>query len=118
MKQYIIPNLILKEKFKDHEKFKSETLNLIKNANDNRWNNKNDYYNDNMLKTHWPDASFWERPWVKLIVKSLYERLDHCANHMGFQSVELHNMWYQEYGYNDVHKFAYTWRKLYRNILS
>ena len=79
IKQYSIPNLILKMKFKDHKKYKKELLNLIKKSNDKNWNNKDSYYNDKLLKTDWPEANNWERPWIKLIGDSLFKSLENCA---------------------------------------
>ena len=40
IKQYCIPNLILKIKFKDHKKNKNKLLKLIKLSNDKNWTNK------------------------------------------------------------------------------
>ena len=105
MEQYIIPSIILKKKFKDHSKFKKEVLTLIKNADDKDWTKKNDYFNDKLLKTDWPDADNPERPWIKLIKDSLQEDLTKCANYMGFQSIKLHKMWYQQYAYGDTHNW-------------
>ena len=105
MKEYLIPNIIMKEPFKDHKKYKSELLNLIKKQNDKDWENKDDYYNDKILKTDWMSASDWERPWIKLVIESLYKQLNDFAKHMGFESVKLHKMWYQQYGFGDLHNW-------------
>ena len=105
IKQYSIPNLILKMKFKDHKKYKKELLNLIKKSNDKNWSNKDSYYNDKLLKTDWPEANNWERPWIKLSVDSLYQHLKQCADYMGYQSIKLHKMWYQQYAYGDLHNW-------------
>jgi len=105
IKQYCIPNLILKIKFKDHKKNKNKLLKLIKSSNDKNWTNKDSYYNDKLLKTDWPQADNWERPWIKLIIDSLYNHLKECAVFMGYQSIKLHKMWYQQYSFGDLHNW-------------
>jgi hypothetical protein len=102
---YTFPNLILKTKFVDHKKYKKEILNLIKKSNDKAWVNKKDSFNDKLLKTDWPNSDNWERPWIKLIVNELYKELVNFSQYMGYQSIQLHKMWYQQYSYGDVHNW-------------
>lgn len=105
VKKYIIPNLILKIKFPEHKKYKKELLKLIGEADDKRWVNTNDKYNDQLFKTDWPEANNWERPWIKLIGDSLFKSLENCAQSMGYTSITAHKIWYQQYAQGDVHNW-------------
>ena len=103
--QYLYPNPILKVKFEDHKKYKKEVLQLIKKTNDEDWNNRNEYYNDRLKKTDWPKADDWNRPWIKLIVEPLHKKLEQCAQELGYKTIKLHKMWYQQYSKGDFHNW-------------
>ena len=104
-KKYTYPNLILKIKFKDHKKYKTKLLNLLKKSGEINFVSQDNYYNDKLLRTDWLEASNWRRPWVKLIFKSIYSHLKECAEEMGYQSIKLHKLWYQQYAFGDLHNW-------------
>jgi hypothetical protein len=105
IEKYPIESLILKTKFKHHNKFKKQILKYFKEANDESYKIKDDYFNDKLIKTDWPKADNWERPWIKYSVNELYEQLNIFAQELGYQETKLHKMWYQQYDYNDVHNW-------------
>ena len=51
IKRYTYPNLILKIKFKDHKKYKTELLNLLKKSGETNFVSQDNYYNDKLLRT-------------------------------------------------------------------
>lgn len=105
IKSYTVPSVFLKTKFKDHNKYKKQVLDLIKKSGDNSWDNKDSYFNDKLVKTDWPKANNWERPWTKLIGQILHQELTKLAQHMGYRGIILHKLWYQRYAYGDTHNW-------------
>ena len=111
IKQYKFNSLILKQKFKDHKKFKKKILKYWEDGSDKSFIAKDDYYNDKLLKSDWPEADNWNRPWVKLAGNSFYQHLKLFAQHLGYMDISLHKLWYQQYGNKDFH----NWHTHYGN---
>ena len=105
MEEYHINSLILKTKFKYHDRYKKKILKLLGESDDQAFAKKDNYYQDKLLKTDWPDADNWERPWVKYATKGIYEQLKLFAQHLGYQDLHLHKLWYQQYQQNDMHNW-------------
>lgn len=105
MKKIEIPSLILKEKFKQHFSLKEKIINLIKDSvSESVIDNKNGN-NDFINKLDWFLAKNWERPWVKLIGPSIYEQLNNFSSELGFVSCTLHELWYQQYNFGNIHNW-------------
>jgi len=105
MKKIEITSLILKEKFKQHLIYKEKVLNLIKNSvNESSFDNKNGN-NDLISKLDWSLANNWERPWVKLIGPVINEQLNNFSLELGFINCNLHQLWYQQYNFGNIHNW-------------
>tara|TARA_R100000734_G_C3317224_1_gene110159 strand:- start:764 stop:1348 length:585 start_codon:yes stop_codon:yes gene_type:complete len=105
MQEYKFNSLILKQKFKDHKKFKKKILKCWEEGPDEAFTAKDNYYNDQLLKSDWPQANNWERPWIKLAGDSFYQHLKLFAEHLGYAGIKLHKLWYQQYGNQDLHNW-------------
>lgn len=105
MQEYKFNSLILKQKFKDHKKFKKKIIKYWEEGTDESFSIKDNYYNDKLLKSDWPEAANWERPWIKLAGPSLHSHLKIFAQHLGYADIKLHKLWYQQYGHQDVHNW-------------
>ena len=68
-------NSLLKQKFKDHKKFKNQILKYWKEGSDEPFKIKDDYYNDKLEKSDWPLANNWDRPWIKYAAPSIHQHL-------------------------------------------
>ena len=100
--QYPIENLILKTKFKYHEKYKQ---NILKYFEEDSPPPSKDKHNieDSFLKYDWLKGRDWERPWVKYAASGINEHLVMFANELGYEKIHIQNLWYQQYGYKDLH---------------
>ena len=105
IKEYKIKSLILKQKFKDHKKFKKQMLKYWEEGPDKAFKSRDDYYNDRVYKNDWPQAANWERPWIKYALSSIHQHLRIFAEHLGYQDIELQKLWYQQYGKQDLHNW-------------
>ena len=56
MKRYTFNSIILKDRFKYHNEIKKDLLKLIIKSDDKKWIDKDQYFNDDLLKTDWPLA--------------------------------------------------------------
>jgi hypothetical protein len=100
---YVFPSLILKDKFKFHDEIKDNLLKLINESKGDKWENKDDYFNDKLLKTDWPDASNKDRKWVQKYENHLSEQLLFFANYLGYQKIDIQKLWFQQYSKQDTH---------------
>ena len=105
IKEYKIKSLILKQKFKNHKKFKKQILKHWEEGPDKEWAYRDDYYDDKLCKSDWPQAANWERPWIKYAAPSILQHLKIFAEHLGYQDIKLHKLWYQQYAFKDLHNW-------------
>tara|TARA_R110002020_G_scaffold10220_1_gene39426 strand:- start:243 stop:830 length:588 start_codon:yes stop_codon:yes gene_type:complete len=105
IQRYTVDSLILKTKFKYHEEYKQNILNYIKEDKSSSFKKKDEYYNDNLLRDDWLQSSNWERPWIKYAGPDLQEHLLMFAQELGYQHIDIKNLWYQQYGYKGIHNW-------------
>lgn len=105
IQEYKIKSLILKQKFKDHKKFKQQILKYWKEGGDEPFKIKDDYYNDKLAKSDWPQAKNWDRPWIKYAAPSIHQHLKIFAQHLGYGDIKLQKLWYQQYDLKDLHNW-------------
>ena len=103
MKIYKFNSLIIKDKMKFHNQIKFDLLKEINKANDLGFKKKDNYFGDDLLKSDWPLADNWERPWASRYRNIFIEQFKYFANTLGYKDVQLSKLWYQQYGLNQTH---------------
>jgi len=109
MKRYTFNSIILKDKFKYHNEIKKDLLKLIIKSDDKKWIDKDQYFNDDLLKTDWPLADNANREWVKKHKDKFINQFNVFANALGYQKATLIKIWYQRYGYQQTHGWHTHW---------
>ena len=98
-----IQNYYLKDKLDNHNDIKHKVLTLIDNASDgNLIDNQNNQDNE-ISKLDWNNHADFERPWVKLLLPSLIDKLGLMAYSIGYDGIFLKSIWYQQYEENSIH---------------
>jgi hypothetical protein len=92
---------IFKSKFIDHQKIKSSVKDKIIKSN---FNDEN-YLKDTIEKFDWQVSDNFEREWVKEIIVPMYSQLNLFANKMGYNKVQIKQIWFQQYKKNSVHNW-------------
>jgi hypothetical protein len=95
-------SICLINKFKKHNFYKKDLLNIFK-LEKNFIDKKDEYYTDNIHKLDWYNSSNFNREWVKLIIKDLQCHFESCLKILNFQKVFINNIWFQQYGKNGTH---------------
>ena len=103
MKFYTFPSIIIKDKFKYHNKIQKDLLKEIKKSKDENLIKKDKYFNDNISKTDWHKADDFERDWTKKYGKLFGDELSYYAGRLGYQGITLNKLWYQGYSFDGTH---------------
>ena len=103
--KYLINFPILKNKFKNHGLIQKDLIKLLNQSKDSSWHNSKDAFNDRLKKTDWPDAEYFDRPWVAKIFPYLQFNLDEFAKYLGYEKVMLNKIWYLQYENNTIHNW-------------
>lgn len=88
-------------KFHDH--IKNDLLSLINKAADSSFQKKDKYFGDDLLKSDWPLADNWDRPWAAKYADIFNGQLKYFANALGYKDIQLSKLWYQQYGHKQTH---------------
>ena len=91
------------QNLKDHKKIKKPLINLIKKTNADYLEDKNDYYGDLIYRLDWNDSKNFSRQWVKFLNPFLKKYFNLCAKKLGYQKVNITNLWFQQYNKNGKH---------------
>tara|TARA_R100001132_G_C3237716_1_gene69741 strand:+ start:61 stop:654 length:594 start_codon:yes stop_codon:yes gene_type:complete len=88
---------------KDHEKLKDTLVSLIKDTKADFLEDKNEYFGDLIHKLDWKNSQDKSRKWVQFIQPHLQKYFNECANKLGYQTVNINNLWFQQYNKNGKH---------------
>jgi hypothetical protein len=81
--------------FKYHLEVKEALLSMIERAN---YNSPQDAATEvNITKADWFDANNMKREWVQYVAKPLLEQLAVLYKEIGFDSLEVKEIWFQQY---------------------
>jgi len=105
LEKYLINFPILKNKFKNHGLIQNDLIKLLNQSKGSSWHNNNGSFNDKLKKTDWPDAEYFDRPWVTKIFPYLESNLNEFARYLGYENVMLKKIWYQQYENNNIHNW-------------
>jgi hypothetical protein len=81
--------------FKYHQEIKNQLLDFISDAEYK--SPKEAAAEVNITKADWHNATNMHRPWVQHIAKSLLEELAVLYKEIGFDSLEVKEIWFQQY---------------------
>ena len=105
IQRYPIDHLILKTKFKYHKEYKQNILKYFTQDSSTSFERKDHGYNDKLQRDDWLKSQDWERPWIKYVRSGLQEHLLMFAQELGYKNIYIMKMWYQQYGYKDLHNW-------------
>ena len=91
------------EKFVEHKIFKSVLLNCFEKQSNEFVRKEEEYYTDNIHKLDWEQRENWNREWVQLLKPILMNRLSEIFYKLGFQSITLDALWFQQYNQHGTH---------------
>tara|TARA_R100001377_G_scaffold77494_1_gene54781 strand:+ start:1175 stop:1741 length:567 start_codon:yes stop_codon:yes gene_type:complete len=97
-----IQSPIIINKFYHHHQLKEKLLNLIDKSDSDQISNNT---LDKFIKLDWNKSNNFERPWVKYINTYLYNQLISMVSKIGFNSIHINDLWYQQYGKNGQHNW-------------
>ena len=103
MKKFKLNTPCLIDSFKDHEKLKDTLVSLIKETKADFLEQKDDYYGDLIHRLDWSQSKDNNREWVKHIIPSLHKHFENYAKILGYEKVDVTNIWFQQYHKNGKH---------------
>ena len=103
MKKFKLDTPCLLDSFKDHKKLKDTLVSLIKETKADYLNEQQDYYSDLIHRLDWSQSKDKNREWVKHILPSLQNHFENCAKKLGYEKVDVTNIWFQQYNKNGKH---------------
>lgn len=87
----------------EHKEIKDKILFEIDNNIQDSLFVINERYTDNISKLDWNNKYDFERPWVKIILPSLLNFLNNVKEELEYDSLELHELWFQQYVKSNTH---------------
>ena len=103
MKKFKLNTPCLLDSFKDHKKLKDTLVSLIKETKADYLNEQQDYYSDLIHRLDWSQSKDKNREWVKHILPSLQNHFENYAKKLGYEKVDVTNIWFQQYNKNGKH---------------
>jgi len=98
-----IQNYYLRDKLDNHNDIKNEILVMIHNAHDGNLIDNQNNQDNQISKLDWNSHADFDRPWVKLLLPSLIDKLGLMAYSMGYEGIFMKSIWYQQYEKNSIH---------------
>ena len=96
-----VENYYLRDRLDNHNDFKQQLLSLIDNTQDG---NLVDDNND-IAKLDYNNHADFDRPWVKLLLPILVEKLGRMVYSIGYDGIIIKAIWYQQYKQNSLHNW-------------
>ena len=103
MKKFKLNTPCLIDSFKEHKKLKNTLISLIKETKADFLEQKDDYYGDLIHRLDWSQSTDNNREWVKHIIPSLQKHFEKYAKKLGYEKVDVTNIWFQQYNKNGKH---------------
>lgn len=101
--KYALESFFVVGELDQHSLVKQEVLDLIDQQASNNLNEVDNYYSDRVSKLDWDNARNFQRPWIKMLKPFIEEYLNKLALALGYQSVVIEEMWFQQYHSGDTH---------------
>ena len=103
MKKIKFNDCICHSSIKNHLDIKNDLLYEIAQTNCERLNMTDNYYTDSISKLDWSRCKDFTRKWVHIFMPHFSDEIVRIMGSMGYNDVELYEMWYQQYLENDTH---------------
>ena len=103
MNTFKIETPCLIDYFKNHKSIKKQLISYINHSDCDFLESKNDYYGDLIHRLDWNQSRDFSRKWVKFLKTYLQKHFDRCAKKLGYQTVNIVNLWFQQYNKNGKH---------------
>ncbi len=103
MKKIEVSDCICHGKVDRHSLIRDTILHEIANAKDGRLSAEDSVFSDRISKLDWVSCRDFERPWVKILLPEFFETVTEMVASMGYTSIRLIDMWYQQYMEGDTH---------------
>lgn len=103
MKKFKLNTPCLLDSFKEHKKIKNKLISLIKETKSDFLEQKDDYYGDLIHRLDWSQSTNNNRKWVKYILPFLQNHFENYAKKLGYEKVDVTNIWFQQYNKNGKH---------------
>ena len=103
MKKIEISDCICHGKVEKHSLIRDKILKEISYTQDGSLNAKDRYFNDRISKLDWDYCRDFSRPWTKIFVPEFIETVEPMIASMGYTSIRIIDMWYQQYMEGDTH---------------
>tara|TARA_A100000172_G_scaffold18469_1_gene10169 strand:- start:837 stop:1439 length:603 start_codon:yes stop_codon:yes gene_type:complete len=87
----------------EHKQIKKPLISLIKKTKSDFLKENNKYYGDLIHRLDWNDSQNFSREWVKFLKPYLQKYFNDCAKKLGYQKVNIINLWFQQYNKNGKH---------------
>lgn len=94
---------IIRDRIDNHNIIKPQILSLIDQSNDVGINLTNENYIDQVSKLDWDNSTDQNRRWVQVFLPVLIPQLNRIVNHLGFNTIIIYDLWYQQYKKNNTH---------------
>ena len=103
MFKFPIQNYYVRDKLNEHNFVKPLVLEAIDKREDHDLVDYGNEEDNNISKLDWNYANDFNRDWVKIVSPMLIKKLGEMAYTLGFESIVVKNMWYQQYQKDNVH---------------
>lgn len=95
VKKVRIDDYIFIERINNHDELKDPLLDLI--------TKEGDIGEPGISKLDYNQGDNWEREWAQLAIPSIISTISPMIKSMGYDTMDLTNIWYQQYNDNDYH---------------
>ena len=103
MKHYTLSAPCIINQFDKHNELKDLLLSHICSGKADELKLINEYHSNFIHRLDWNNSTDFQRPWVQLFLSKFSDYLSDLANEMGFESVVLTAIWYQQYIKDSIH---------------
>ena len=98
-----IQNYYVRDKLIEHSYVKPLVLEAISKREDHNLVDYSQGEENNIGKLDWDYANDFDRDWVKILGPMLIKKLGEMAYTLGFESIVMKQMWYQQYQKGNIH---------------
>jgi len=103
MKKIEISDCICHGKVEKHSLIRDKILKEISYTEDGSLKEKDSYYYDSIAKLDWDLCKDFTRPWTEIFVPEFIDTVIPMISSMGYTSIHIVDMWYQQYMEGDTH---------------
>jgi hypothetical protein len=94
----------VKTKFLNHNEVKPIIMKYIDNWKEGGIEHTDEMYENNIYKTDWPRSENMHIGWKQELLKANFlGALEECTREIGFNTLHMHNLWFQQYVKGNKH---------------